>query len=71
MFEDSTLPVINYYASKGKVRKVNYPFLLFIGLYFTGFILKATFYQFLDCQVDAGKPVEEVFDSIKAIFSST
>lgn len=41
VFEESTIPVIDYYATKGKLRKV-----------------------------DAGKPVDEVFDSIKAIFSS-
>lgn len=40
VFLDSSLPVINYYDAKGKVRKV-----------------------------DAARPVEEVFESVKAIFS--
>ncbi|KDO72254.1 hypothetical protein CISIN_1g040894mg, partial [Citrus sinensis] len=36
VYSESTLPVINYYSSKGKVRKI-----------------------------DAGRPIEEVFDEIK------
>lgn len=41
VYLESTLPVINYYASKGKVRKI-----------------------------DAAKPVEAVFEDVKAVFSS-
>ncbi|CDP12937.1 unnamed protein product [Coffea canephora] len=41
VFQESTLPLVNYYASKGKVRKV-----------------------------DAARPVEDVFESVKTIFSS-
>ncbi|XP_070038779.1 UMP-CMP kinase 3 isoform X2 [Nicotiana tabacum] len=40
VFMESTLPAVQYYESKGKVKKV-----------------------------DAGKPVDEVFESIKVIFS--
>ncbi|KAJ7961838.1 UMP-CMP kinase [Quillaja saponaria] len=40
VFLESSLPVIEYYNSKGKVRKI-----------------------------DAGRPVEEVFESVQAIFS--
>ncbi|XP_043715615.1 UMP-CMP kinase 3-like isoform X3 [Telopea speciosissima] len=41
VFIESSLPVIEYYESKGKVRKI-----------------------------DAGKPVEEVFEAVKVVFSS-
>ncbi|XP_058104192.1 UMP-CMP kinase 4-like [Magnolia sinica] len=41
VFIESSLPVIQYYSSKGKVRKI-----------------------------DAGKPVEEVFEAVKSVFSS-
>ncbi|GAV87676.1 ADK domain-containing protein, partial [Cephalotus follicularis] len=41
VFLESSLPVVQYYDSKGKVRKI-----------------------------DAAKPVEEVFDGVKAIFTS-
>ncbi|KAM7471985.1 hypothetical protein LguiA_010168 [Lonicera macranthoides] len=41
VFLESTLPVIEYYNSKGKVRKI-----------------------------DAGKPIEEVFEAVKAVFTS-
>ncbi|CAK9173359.1 unnamed protein product [Ilex paraguariensis] len=40
VFAESTLPVVEYYASKGKVWKI-----------------------------DAGRPLEEVFESVKPIFS--
>ncbi|KAJ4707197.1 UMP-CMP kinase [Melia azedarach] len=40
VYFDSTLPVINYYSSKGKIRKI-----------------------------DAQRPIEEVFDSVKGVFS--
>ncbi|XP_058068786.1 UMP-CMP kinase 4-like [Magnolia sinica] len=40
VFTESSLPVIEYYSSKGKVRKI-----------------------------DAGKPVEEVFEDVKSVFS--
>lgn len=40
VFMESSLPVIEYYKSKGKVRKI-----------------------------DAGKPIEEVFEAVKEIFS--
>ncbi|ONI22204.1 hypothetical protein PRUPE_2G114000 [Prunus persica] len=40
VFLESSLPVIEYYNSKGKVRKI-----------------------------DAGRPVEEVYESVKAIFA--
>ncbi|CAI9095499.1 OLC1v1031473C6 [Oldenlandia corymbosa var. corymbosa] len=42
VFEESTLPLVDYYASKGKLRRV-----------------------------DAARSVEEVFESVRAIFSST
>ncbi|KAJ4958249.1 hypothetical protein NE237_025360 [Protea cynaroides] len=41
VFIESSLPVVEYYESKGKVRKI-----------------------------DAGKPVEEVFEAVKTVFSS-
>ncbi|XP_058085732.1 UMP-CMP kinase 4-like [Magnolia sinica] len=41
VFTESSLPVIEYYSSKGMVRKI-----------------------------DAGKPVEEVFEAVKSVFSS-
>ncbi|KAM1140211.1 hypothetical protein ACFX19_041001 [Malus domestica] len=40
VFQESSLPVIEYYNSKGKVRKI-----------------------------DAGRPIEEVYESVKAIFA--
>ncbi|KAL2511530.1 UMP-CMP kinase 3 [Abeliophyllum distichum] len=42
VFMESSLPVIEYYNSKGKVRKI-----------------------------DAGKPIEEVFEAVKAVFTSS
>ncbi|KAL3497691.1 hypothetical protein ACH5RR_040423 [Cinchona calisaya] len=42
VYEESTLPLVDYFASKGKVHKV-----------------------------DAARPVEEVFESVKTLFSST
>ncbi|XP_040994953.1 UMP-CMP kinase 3-like isoform X2 [Juglans microcarpa x Juglans regia] len=41
VFSESSLPVIDHYKSRGKVR-----------------------------QIDAGRPVEEVFESVKAVFTS-
>ncbi|KAF8412825.1 hypothetical protein HHK36_000796 [Tetracentron sinense] len=42
VFLESSLPVVDYYSSKGRVRKI-----------------------------DAGKPAEEVFEAVKAVFTST
>ncbi|KAL2536663.1 UMP-CMP kinase 3 [Forsythia ovata] len=42
VFMESSLPVIEYYNTKGKVRKI-----------------------------DAGKPIEEVFEAVKAVFTSS
>jgi len=78
VYLESTLPVINYYASKGKVRKVivyflyiffrdgscNCPFLYVFPFKLTG---NALFVRF---KIDAAKPVEAVFEDVKAVFSS-
>ncbi|XP_061997205.1 UMP-CMP kinase 3-like isoform X1 [Rosa rugosa] len=64
VFLESSLPVIEYYNSKGKVRKID------AGrpveeVYES---VKAIFAP-KDEKIDAGRPVEEVFESVKANFA--
>lgn len=62
---ESSLPVIEYYNSKGKVRKV-IPQLWTLESLFS--FMKSLTCWFL-AQIDAGKPIEEVFEDVKEIFS--
>ncbi|RZR73506.1 hypothetical protein BHM03_00025043 [Ensete ventricosum] len=52
VFVESSLPVVEYYELKGKVRKVSASSLWIDSL-----------------QVDALKPVDEVFETVKATFA--
>lgn len=67
VYMESSLPVIEYYSSKGKVRKV-----ILLHL-FTPRLQNALVHQ-LTCpfpsQIDASKPVEEVFEAVKEVFTS-
>lgn len=68
VFLESSMPVIEYYGSKGKVRKVMH--LLCIYLYvFNSFFYSNHQFCFSNLQIDASKPVEEVFEAVKAIFT--
>lgn len=65
VYMESSLPVIEYYNAKGKVRKVRICFFSFVST-FLHFIF--TLICFL-AQIDAAKPAEEVFEDVKAVFS--
>lgn len=67
VFLESSLPVINYYDAKGKVRKVIdscASSLLFIS--WVPLVLRASHKFFF--QIDAARPIEEVFETVKGIF---
>ena len=66
VFLESSLPVIEYYNSKGKVRKV-----MIYLVHLTASVLAFHWCHWF-CfhpQIDAAKPIEEVFEAVKAVFS--
>lgn len=72
VFLDSSLPVIQHYNSRGKVRKVRKSLnelqsslCVFACSCFIQLLIYLAFVQ-----IDAGKPVEEVFEAVKIIFTS-
>ena len=65
VFLESSLPVIQYYEAKGKVRKVK--------SYFFSNSMKVQWLQvvtnYLALQIHAAKPIDDVFQEVKAVFS--
>lgn len=64
VFLESSLPVIQYYEAKGKVRKVKSFFLVLIGPAIVSYNKVLLFLQ-----IHAAKPIEDVFQEVKAVFS--
>ncbi|KAG6496791.1 hypothetical protein ZIOFF_044663 [Zingiber officinale] len=64
VFIESSLPVIEYYDQKGKVRK---RFVLSVPLDWDG--LSSLSAQYPSVSIDAMKPIDDVFEDVKAIFA--
>lgn len=64
VYMESSLPVIEYYNSKGKVRKVMIYLFSFVPTLLHFILALICFLP----QIDAAKPVEEVFEDVKAVF---
>lgn len=72
VFLESSLPVVEHYNSKGKVRKVILQYFIYVS--FLTLFLHVYCNQlklFLCPQIDATKPVEEVFEAVKSVFTPT
>lgn len=64
VYMESSLPVIEYYNAKGKVRKVMIYLFSFVITYLHFILALICFLP----QINAAKPVEEVFEDVKAVF---
>lgn len=68
VFLESSLPVIQYYEAKGKVRKVKSYFLFdCIKVHRLYVVIKCCCTTYI--QINAAKPIESVFEEVKAVFS--
>ena len=69
VFLESSLPVIQYYEAKGKVRKVkSYCFSNSMKVQWLQVVTNCCCF-YLALQIHAAKPIEDVFQEVKAVFS--
>lgn len=69
VFVESTLPIVSYYESKGKLRKVRTWFFFFsmiVTITCCSTILILIFFL----KINAAKPSQEVFEEVKYVFAS-